>query len=321
MAPLPPQVDPASATPLYAQIVGRLEFAIATGRIASGTTLPSLRDAQEQWGVNLHTVRHAYLELARLGLVQIHDRVGAVVLPIDATRPHGGLRELLADCLREAERRFGADPAAVLAELERLMSASRSAPVSVLECSMTLATMIGEQIAELWAVQVIPDVIGSGERLPGPVVSTYFHYREIHAHYEDRVADLAFVRIEPAARLMRLLEASLRSESASRIIICETDASIGHDLAAALRNALPGALPIEVKTPGDIAHFVSEGHPGTLKVVSPRNWDALGDGMRNRPDVFLLEYAVNTSDLRELGAAFGWRERKSAAAREALTVG
>src|SRR4051812_21198550 len=90
--------------PLYKQIAARLEYAIATGRIAPGTVLPSLREAQEQWGVNLHTVRHAYRELERTGLVSIHDRVGATVVQPPALAT-SNVRQFVVQALREAEER------------------------------------------------------------------------------------------------------------------------------------------------------------------------------------------------------------------------
>jgi regulatory GntR family protein len=75
-----PSLDPASPVPLYHQLAEALRYRIATGALAPGTALPPLRAAARQWGVNLHTVRHAYAALASLGLVRTRAPHGTLVL-------------------------------------------------------------------------------------------------------------------------------------------------------------------------------------------------------------------------------------------------
>jgi len=58
-----------------------------TGALEPGTALPSLRDAARRWGVNLHTVRHAYASLAAQGLVRTEAPHGTVVLGRRAPKP------------------------------------------------------------------------------------------------------------------------------------------------------------------------------------------------------------------------------------------
>ena len=68
---MPPEsIDPASPVPLYHQIAESIRSRIAAGSLESGDALEPMRQAAERWGVNLHTVRHAYAALARDGLVE-----------------------------------------------------------------------------------------------------------------------------------------------------------------------------------------------------------------------------------------------------------
>ena len=59
-----------SPVPLYHQIAEALRASIEAGKLNPGDALQPMRQAAERWGVNIHTVRHAYAALAREGLVE-----------------------------------------------------------------------------------------------------------------------------------------------------------------------------------------------------------------------------------------------------------
>ena len=80
--------DRDSPVPLYHQIVETLRYRIATGRLRAGDALPTLREAAKHWGVNLHTVRRAYGELADLRWVVIRRPQGAFVSVVPAAAGH-----------------------------------------------------------------------------------------------------------------------------------------------------------------------------------------------------------------------------------------
>ena len=58
-----------SAEPLWLQIVGQLQDAIESGRVAQGTSLPSTRSLARALRVSRNTVLTAYAELTARGLV------------------------------------------------------------------------------------------------------------------------------------------------------------------------------------------------------------------------------------------------------------
>src|ERR1041385_6175358 len=74
-------LDHARPVPLYHQIAEAIRYRVATGAIRPGETLPPLREAAALWGANLHTIRRAYLELSRAGLVATRSPNGTVILP------------------------------------------------------------------------------------------------------------------------------------------------------------------------------------------------------------------------------------------------
>lgn len=69
-------------TPIYTQIVRLVILGVATGELEEGEALPPLRGLADALGVNLHTVRKAYLELAERGYIEQEERQKARVSPI-----------------------------------------------------------------------------------------------------------------------------------------------------------------------------------------------------------------------------------------------
>lgn len=79
-------VNPRLEMPLVLQLKEQLTWLIASEQVKPGEFLPSVRQAADHLGINLHTVRHAYQKLAALGLIEIHQGLPARVLPYDPLR-------------------------------------------------------------------------------------------------------------------------------------------------------------------------------------------------------------------------------------------
>ena len=89
------RVEPSSGVPLGVQIARQVRLAIAAGRVAPGERLPAARDLAAELGVNFHTVRKAYQELERDGLLVVERGRGTRV---------GDARPLRAADVREVVR-------------------------------------------------------------------------------------------------------------------------------------------------------------------------------------------------------------------------
>ena len=79
-------VDGASRVPLATQIARQITWQVATGRIPTGSSLPALADLAAQLGVNVHTVRAAYRQLADDGIVSMARGARTRVLGYDRLR-------------------------------------------------------------------------------------------------------------------------------------------------------------------------------------------------------------------------------------------
>lgn len=72
-------IDPRSPTPLYEQIAARVRMAVASGELAPGDSLPSVRSLARMLRVNPATVVQAYRDLAGDGFVEIRHGHGTFI--------------------------------------------------------------------------------------------------------------------------------------------------------------------------------------------------------------------------------------------------
>ena len=72
-------IKPNSGVPLGYQISQQIKLAVATGRLAPGERLPTAREFAETLKVNFHTVRKAYGELEREGVLLVSRGRGTFV--------------------------------------------------------------------------------------------------------------------------------------------------------------------------------------------------------------------------------------------------
>lgn len=72
-------LDPHSHEPIYRQLVAQLKRGIATGALATGAKLPSVRDLAKTLVINPNTILKIYTELEREGLLQTKRGLGTFV--------------------------------------------------------------------------------------------------------------------------------------------------------------------------------------------------------------------------------------------------
>jgi GntR family transcriptional regulator len=68
-----------AGTPIYRQIVEQVRLGVATGSLAPGDAMPSVRSLAEKHVVNPNTVVKAYAELVRDGVLESHHGKGFFV--------------------------------------------------------------------------------------------------------------------------------------------------------------------------------------------------------------------------------------------------
>ena len=73
------QLDPAGGVPYYRQIILQVEMAIADGRLAAGSQLPTVRGLAVELEINPNTVARAYNELEIRGIVNTQQGTGTFI--------------------------------------------------------------------------------------------------------------------------------------------------------------------------------------------------------------------------------------------------
>ena len=73
------RIDPASAVPVYEQIRAQIVLMVASGTLAPGTQLPTIRQLASDLGLAKGTVSKAYEALVREGAAVSNGRHGTVV--------------------------------------------------------------------------------------------------------------------------------------------------------------------------------------------------------------------------------------------------
>ena len=302
---IPLQLDPAGPTPLYHQIVQAIRWRIGTGVLAVGESLPSARRAAEEWGVNFHTVRQAYGELARQGLVE--SQVGSGTRVVSAGTAPGELRGFIEAFSTEAERRFGLGRAELAALLGRPAGSSEpDARVLLMECNTHQCTdarpaargslagdgdTLGADPNRRAARSADRELLLSPERGPGragPVVSRSMHF--------------AALQVDP--RMVSDIAGLFSAGKVRHLTLCEQDTTTGRQMAADVSALLPGNPEIAVTTKSPVSVLRGR-RRNELVLVAPRVWDRQGSEVRSNPGVLEVRYVFRPDHLEALGRALG----------------
>jgi len=102
------RIDPSSPTPIYAQIAERVRVAVASGELATGDGLPSVRALATRLRVNPATVVQAYRDLEQEKLVEMRQGAGTYItdVPSDmrARTRTAAARRIVRDMMTAAAR-------------------------------------------------------------------------------------------------------------------------------------------------------------------------------------------------------------------------
>lgn len=118
-----------STTPMYAQIVEQIVAKVMAGVWKAGDPLPSIRELAGDSRVSVITVKRAYLELERAGVIVTRQGKGSFVADtLDATRTLAA-EEFQAQLtgLLDAARKLGLDRQSIVERVEEALS-SRPEP-------------------------------------------------------------------------------------------------------------------------------------------------------------------------------------------------
>jgi DNA-binding transcriptional regulator YhcF (GntR family) len=298
-----------SPTPLYHQIVQAIRWRIGTGELRAGDALPAVRQAADRWGINYHTVRRAYLELARLGWIETTQGAGTVVTaapPVDAPQSDDTLDEWLEEIVSTGKNRYNLSPEAIA---QRIRDWRRSVRVVMVECNAHQASFLAEQLEQAWSVEAIPWSLDEpGEPPQLPIVGTYFHHVEMRQRWPHRAADMRFVALWLDRGLEKRIEAIASRRPIRRLRVVEQDLGTAKELAAGVSAEEMAAGVSALLSPrfavttavGDPAELLPSLKEDELLLVAPRLWDRLPPAVREDERVLDVRHVIVPEELDRL---------------------
>ena len=114
-------IDPEQRRPIYVQIMDEVRRARVLGTLRSGDALPSVRQLAAELGVNPNTVKQAYHELEREGVVEMRRGQGTYMA--DGAPGAAERRRLLRDVAQRAlldAHRHGATPVELVEAIQKV---------------------------------------------------------------------------------------------------------------------------------------------------------------------------------------------------------
>ena len=120
-------IDEKDSRPIYQQLVSQVREQVSKGILKPGDELPSVRELAESLGVNMHTVRSAYLRLRDQGIISL--RLGrrariAGTPPIPGPEDKADLEARFRELVTDA-RLAGLDPEDIRGIIENLLNESK----------------------------------------------------------------------------------------------------------------------------------------------------------------------------------------------------
>jgi GntR family transcriptional regulator len=97
-------ISQADARPLYLQVMEQVRRRVAVGDLVPGAELPSIRQLAADLNVSVITIKRAYLELERDGIIETRQGRGSVVVDNPTIRPTAQEHELESHLIRAAEQ-------------------------------------------------------------------------------------------------------------------------------------------------------------------------------------------------------------------------
>ena len=118
-------LDMHSGVPVYRQIIDQVIAGIATGAVAGGDQLPTVRQLAVDLSINPNTVIRAYRELEIRGVLETQQGTGTFISHQTVERDDAERRRRLSQLVSEFVARAGSEGYTVEEILERLQGVKK----------------------------------------------------------------------------------------------------------------------------------------------------------------------------------------------------
>ena len=295
-----------------ADLLTRCVYQIATGKWEPEAKLPSVRQAEREWGVDRRTVLKAYRALASRGLVTRRDRSGYYVAP----RANLGR---LARHRYQLEELFAGFAEAVGAETELSMvgvfrwfahlaeqRAADRPEVAFVECTRAQAEGHAREVHRRLGLPCLALTLAeleAGTPIPPHVRTLLVSGFHVPAVQDLVPVDLPLVSvpIEVAPDLMAELPAGLQ-----RAIVLDADETEADSIRADVSElvtipVLESSATADVDL--DLERLLADGE--VLALLAPRLWGTVGASWRPHPAVHPITFRIHGEAWESIADAAG----------------
>ncbi len=285
-------------------IVQHCTYQISTGKWRPGEKLPSVRKAEQQWGVNRLTVLSAYRELVKIGLAFSEDRKGFFVAEHaeqqEADDQMEQLDELYNQVMKLVKKNTDFDPLAVLKYFANQFEneALEKPKLAFIECSHYQAESHVEEIKSKLNVFVAPVILApkiDSTIIPSGIttlLATGFHIQEVNAIGKKRKLNVLNIPIEVDPDLFKKIPEGVESA-----IILELDESMSKGILNDVKS-LAEQIHLHEKIVTDINKEVELAlisNPNELILLSPRVWSQTRKKWQNNLRVRVIKFQITDS--------------------------
>ena len=124
-SPFQLSLDMRSGVPVYRQIIDQVVAGIATGAVAGGDQLPTVRQLAVDLSINPNTVIRAYRELEIRGILETQQGTGTFISHQTVERDDAERRRRLSQLVSEFVARVGSEGFTIEEILERLQGVKK----------------------------------------------------------------------------------------------------------------------------------------------------------------------------------------------------
>lgn len=150
-------IDKQSGVSIHRQIVRQISTMIDTGLLVGGDRLPTERMLSEQYGIARGTVKAAYQELMRIGLIYAVQGSGTYVREVQRNAAQGNIRTLLNNTLAialNAGMNYDCVQELLRQEYERMQCASGAVRVCWVGVTREVLIIVGAFLEKMDHVQL-----------------------------------------------------------------------------------------------------------------------------------------------------------------------
>lgn len=165
------QVNPELNIPIYRQLVDAIRAAVKKGVLTAGQQLPTVQDLSADLGISVGTIKRAYDELDREGIVEKGQGRGTFVKyqPADAGSRKDQAMLAIDDLLNRLEE-MGFSPAEINIylnlKLRERAEQEHKVKVAVLECNPENLSQMAEQLRRISGIELYSHLMESVEAYP-----------------------------------------------------------------------------------------------------------------------------------------------------------